>query len=61
MRLDPALSKDQTLEALIDSARRTWGGDRLDSLRPALEITADALWRIAQEPLELTDEAPWEA
>jgi hypothetical protein len=60
MRLDPALSKDQTHAALVESARQTWGDEQLLMLEPALRITADALWTIAQEPLELTDEAPWE-
>jgi hypothetical protein len=61
MRLDPALSKDLTHEALVQTARQTWGDQQLPALEPALKITADALWRVAQEPLELTDEAPWEA
>jgi hypothetical protein len=61
MRLDPALSKDQTLEALVEHARQTWGDDELAALKPALDITAGALWRIAQEPLDMTDEGPWEA
>jgi hypothetical protein len=61
MRLDPVLSKDQTLAALVESARQAWGDEQLAALGPALEVTAEALWRIAQESLELTDEAPWEA
>ncbi len=61
MRLDPSMSRGEALESLIDRARQTWGEAELTALRTALGITADALWRIAQEQIELADEGPWEA
>ncbi len=61
MRLDPALTRDDTLAALLEDARRAWGDSEVEILRSALEVTADALRRLAQEPLELTDDGPWEA
>lgn len=58
MRFDPTLTREETLGALIESARATWGEERLAELRTALEITAGAIWLVAQERVELTDLDP---
>jgi hypothetical protein len=58
MRFDPRDSREQMTDALVREARSTWGDDRVDELRPVLEITAGAIWTIAQERLELTDVEP---
>jgi hypothetical protein len=58
MRFDPRLSREEMADALLRDARATWGEDRLEELRPALEITAGALWTIAQERLDPTDVEP---
>ena len=58
MRFDPRDSREQMIEALVREARSNWGDDRVGELRPVLEITAGAIWTIAQERLELTDVEP---
>ena len=58
MRFDPALSRDETTDALFADARAAWGDERADELRPVVEITAAALWRVARERLEPTDVEP---
>jgi hypothetical protein len=58
MRFDPALSREDTTEALLADARAAWGDERTAELRPVVEITAAALWRLTQERLEPTDVEP---
>ncbi len=58
MRFDPALTRENVLAALIDDAVDAWGAERAATLRSSLEGTAQAIWTVAQEPLEPTDVEP---
>ncbi|MCC6179808.1 MAG: hypothetical protein IT305_31225 [Chloroflexi bacterium] len=58
VRFDPAMTRDEILDALLAAARATWGDERLGELRATLELTAGAIWRIEREPLEPMDVEP---
>ena len=58
MRFDPALTREETLARLTDDAVAAWGKERAAELRAALETTANAIWVVAQEPLDPTDVEP---
>ncbi len=58
MRFDPRMSREEVAAAIVRDAAATWGEDRVDELRPALETTAAAIWLVAQERLEPTDVEP---
>ena len=58
MRFDPRLSREEIVAALVRDARAAWGETRLTDLQPVLEITATAIWRVAQKQLETTDVEP---
>lgn len=51
-------SQESLREELERAALARWGEDRLDALRPGLQNMARDLWLVAQQPLELLDEAP---
>ena len=58
MRIEP----DTTVAELRDSLRvavaATWGEDSLPDLEATLSLTAQAIWRVNQEPLEPSDVEP---
>ena len=58
MRFGPSMSRQQLSDDLIREAVATWGEQRLEELRPALETTAAALSLLAEERLEPTDVEP---
>jgi hypothetical protein len=58
MRFDPGMTREETSAAIVRDAAATWGEERLEELRAALDATAGAIWRIAQERLEPTDVEP---
>ena len=58
MSLDPAASREAVLQALRRRAEEAYGAARLAALDPFLELAATHLWRLAQAPLEPTEEDP---
>ena len=58
VRFDPTQSVEDVQAALRSAAEAAWGSGALPEIEPALEISARALWRISQEPLEPTDVEP---
>ena len=58
LRFDPGQSADELSEALNQAAEAAWGADALPDLRASLKTTAQALWRITQEPFAPTDLEP---
>lgn len=49
---------EEIRRALEEAARRVWGEERVAAQQLALDTTADALWQVAQHPLDLHDEEP---
>lgn len=49
---------EEVRRALEEAARRAWGEERVAAQQLALDATADALWQVAQHPLDLGDEEP---
>ena len=58
LRFDPTQSVEEVQAALRSAAETAWGTSALPEIEPALEISARALWRISQEPLDPTDVEP---
>ncbi len=58
LRLDPSQRVEEIEAALRRAAEAAWGADALPEVGPSLEISARALWRISQEPLEPADVEP---
>ncbi len=58
MRFDPRLTREEMTDTLDQDARATWGVGAATELRPVVETTAAAIWRVAQEQLETTDVEP---
>lgn len=58
VRFDPTQSVEEVQAALRKAAEAAWGSDALPEIEPSLEISARALWRISQEPLEPADVEP---
>jgi hypothetical protein len=58
LRFDPTHSADQIAASLRQAAEAAWGPDSLPEIESAVEISARALWRISQEPLEPADVEP---
>ena len=58
LRFDPTQSVEEVQAALRRAAEAAWGADALPEMEPAFELSAQALWRISQEPLEPTDVEP---
>jgi len=54
VRFDASTSRDEIRSALDRSARETWGDGRADALGDMLDQTADAVWTVAQVPVEPT-------
>ncbi|MFN8632709.1 MAG: hypothetical protein U0893_02555 [Chloroflexota bacterium] len=58
VRFDPSQSVEQVQDALTRAAEAAWGREAMPELSSAIELTARALWRIGQEPLEPSDVEP---
>jgi hypothetical protein len=58
LRFDPAQSADEIAASLRQAAELAWGRDALPEIESAVAISARALWRISQEPLEPSDVEP---
>ena len=50
LRFDPSQTKDDLLEALERAAEAAWGAEAAPDLRASLNVTAQAIWLINQEP-----------
>jgi hypothetical protein len=58
LRFDPAQSADEITASLRQAAEAAWESDALPEMESAIELSARALWRISQEPLEPADVEP---
>ena len=58
VRFDPSQSVQDVQAALRSAAEAAWGSDAVPEIEPALEISARAIWRISQEPLDPSDVEP---
>jgi hypothetical protein len=58
LRFNPDQSVDDVRSALRSAAEAAWGPAALPEVEPALETSAQAIWRISQEPLEPADVEP---
>ena len=58
LRFNPSQSVEEVQAALQNAAEAAWGSGVLPEIKPALETSARALWRISQEPLEPDDVEP---
>jgi hypothetical protein len=58
LRFDPTQSVDEIQTALRGAAESAWGPAALPEMESAFELSARALWRISQEPLEPGDVEP---
>ena len=55
---DPSLTLEQTIEAYLADARRSYGEERARELDGQLRTLAHEVWLIAQERLEPTAAMP---
>jgi hypothetical protein len=58
VRFDPTQKVEEVQAALRSAAEAAWGARALPEIESALELSARALWRISQEPLDPTDVEP---
>ena len=58
LRFDPSQRVEDVAAALRQAAEAAWGHDALPEVESAVEISARAIWRISQEPLEPSDVEP---
>ena len=58
LRFDPSQTVEEVQAALRRAAEAAWGSQILPEIEPAVEISARAIWRISQEPLEPADIEP---
>jgi hypothetical protein len=58
MRIDATMTVAELRDGLRAAAATTWGDDAVADLDSALNLTAEAIWRIGQEPLEPSDVEP---
>ena len=58
MRIEPDTTLSEVGERLRAAAASTWGDDALPELESTLALTAQAIWRISQHPLEPSDVEP---
>ena len=58
LRFDPSQTKDDLLQALEGAAEAAWDADALADLRRSLNVTAQAIWLINQEPFAPGDVEP---
>jgi hypothetical protein len=58
LRFDPSQSVEDVQAALLSAADAAWGSSAVPEIETALEISARALWRISQEPLDPSDVEP---
>jgi hypothetical protein len=58
LRFDPSQSVEDVTAALRQAAEAAWGHDAVREVESAVELSARAIWRISQEPLEPSDVEP---
>jgi len=58
MRFESGRSREEFLADLTAEADRTWGPSRRAELQQYLDNAANALWRLAQAPLEALEAEP---
>jgi hypothetical protein len=58
MRFRPGRTRDDFLADLRGEAAAAFGPERVEHLQPALEAAANALWRLAEAPLQALEEEP---
>lgn len=58
MRLQKGRSPADWRADLAVAAERCWGPDRAAELASAIDVSAQALWRLAEAPLEPLDGEP---
>ena len=58
LRFDPSQTSDDLLQALERAAEAAWGAEALPDLRASLNLTAQAIWLINQEPFAPGDLEP---
>ncbi len=58
VRFDPSQSLEQVETGLRHAAEAAWGADALPEMEPSFAVTAQSIWRLAQEPLEPEDVEP---
>jgi hypothetical protein len=58
LRFDPSQTVEDLTASLRRAAEAAWGTDALPEMESAVELSARALWRISQEPLEPSDVEP---
>jgi hypothetical protein len=58
VRFDPSQSVEQVEAALRSAAEAAWGSDAVSEIAPALETSAQAIWRLGQEELDPSDVEP---
>ena len=58
VRFDPTQHVEEVQAALRSAAEAAWGTSALPEIEPSLELSARAIWRISQEPLDPTDVEP---
>jgi hypothetical protein len=59
VRIEPDTTVAEVGERLRAAAATTWGDDALPELESMLALTAQAIWQIAQQPLEPGDVEPF--
>jgi hypothetical protein len=58
VRIEPDTTVAEIRNSLRTAAGATWGEDAVADLEPTLGLTAQAIWRVSQEPLEPGDVEP---
>lgn len=58
LRFDPSQTVEEVTASLRAAAEAAWGSSALSEVEPALDLSARAIWRISQEPLEPSDVEP---
>jgi hypothetical protein len=58
VRIEPDTTVAELRDSLRAAAAATWGNDAVPDLEATLGLTAQAIWRVCQEPLEPSDVEP---
>jgi hypothetical protein len=58
VRVEPDTTVAELRDSLRAAAAATWGEDAVPDLETTLGLTAQAIWRVTQEPLEPSDVEP---
>jgi len=58
VRIEPDTTVAELRDRLRALAAATWGDDAVPDLEATIGLTAQAIWRVTQEPLEPSDVEP---